>query len=402
MSVQTTTTQGLPRFDVDPFSEDMLRDPFPLHETIREAGPVVWLERYGIFATARFAECSAVLKDWQTFCSGRGVGLTDFAREEPWRPPSLLLEVDPPLHDRTRSIVGRIVSVGALKALRPVWQKEADALVQRLVARGRFDAIKDLAEVYPLSVFPDAVGLPKEGRENLLPYGALGFNAFGPRNAIYEESAAAAAKTLEWVAQSCGRDALAPGGFGAAVYEAVDRGEASEAEAQRLVRSFIAAGVDTTINGLGNMMAALASHPDQYALLREQPRLVKTALEEVLRWDSTVQTFFRTTTRDTEIGSVAIPEGSKILLFLGAANRDPRAWDNPDSFDVSRRAIGHVGFGAGIHACVGQMIARLEAELILTALLKYCSRLESAGTPRRRLNNTLRAWESYPMHAVPA
>ena len=391
-----------PSFDIDPFDETAIEDPYAFHDALRDAGPVVRIEKYDLWAMARHAEVSAALKDWETFCSGRGVGLSDFAKEEPWRPPSLLLEVDPPLHDRTRSVVARVVSPQALKALRPEWETKAERIVAKLVAKERFDAIKELAEVYPIDVFPDAVGLPKTGRENLLPYGALGFNAFGPRNRIYKESAAAAAHTLEWVAQSCKRSALAAEGFGAGIFKAVDRGEVNEPEAERLVRSFIAAGVDTTINGIGNMIAAFAQHPEQFAMLRERPELIRVAFEEVLRWDSTVQTFFRTTTRDVEIGEFTIPEGSKVLLFLAAANRDPRQWENPELFDITRRATGHVGFGVGIHGCIGQMIARMEAELVLTALVKQVSTLEPDGAARRRLNNTLRAWETFPVRVTAA
>ena len=130
--------------------------------------------------------CSSDLNDWQTFVSARGVGLADFAKEVPWRPPSLLLETDPPVHDRTRALMNRIVSFGAVKALRPVWEAKADALVDRLVARGTFDAVTDLGETFPMMVFPDTIGLQDEGRHHLLPYAAATFNAFGPRNAIFE------------------------------------------------------------------------------------------------------------------------------------------------------------------------------------------------------------------------
>ena len=393
---------SVPTLDLDPFASEFLLDPHPHHETLREAGPVVYLTAYGIYGLARHRHVHDALRDPATFCSGRGVGLADFARETPWRPPSLLLEVDPPLHDRTRAIVQRALSPAALRELRPLWARCAESLVDRLVETREFDAIRDLAEVYPLDVFPDAVGLPRAGREHLLRYGAMVFNAFGPRNALTEEAMRGTEPVVAWVAASCRRASLAPGGFGAAIFAAVDRGEATEVEGERLVRSLVSAGVDTTVNGIGNMLAALATHPEQWQTLRSNPGLTRQCLDEALRYDSTAQVFFRTTTREVVLDGMTIPEGSKVLLFLGAANRDPRQWPDPDRFDVTRRNLGHVGFGVGIHACVGQMLARLEAELLLDALVRRIRVIEPCGPLQRRPNNTLRAIASMPVRVVPA
>jgi 4-methoxybenzoate monooxygenase (O-demethylating) len=389
----------VPVLDLDPFSKDFLADPHPGHAVLRDAGAVVTLSRYGVYAMARHEQVFSSLKDWKTFCSSRGVGLSDFAKEPPWRPPSLLLEVEPPLHDRMRAVLNPLLSMTVLAQLKETWSKIAAALVDQLVERGDFDAVKDLAEVFPLKVFPDAVGLPQEGRQNLLAYGSLAFNAFGPRNDLYEDALAGAAPVTAWIQANCKRSALAVGGFGQGVFAAVDRGEVTEEEGERLVRSFLSAGVDTTINGLAAMLLALASNPDQWRVLKADRSLVRPTFEEVLRWASPVQTFFRTTTRPVEIAGVAIPEGCKVLLFLGAANRDPRKWDSPDSFDVRRKVMGHVALGVGVHACLGQMVARLEAEVILTALLDRVETLEATGTMTPRLNNTLRSYASVPVRA---
>lgn len=391
----------IPTLNIDPFDEQFLEDPYAHHDQLRDAGPVVWLEAIGTYGIARFDEVQACLKDHQTFCSSRGVGLSDFTKEEPWRPPSLLLEADPPLHDRTRGVMNQVLSLKVLKDLRPVWQACAEDLVSRLVAKSTFDAVIDLGEVYPMMVFPDTIGLPKQGREHLLTYAATTFNAFGPRNALFEQAYAGAESAVGWVGQACRRENLAEGGWGAAVFAAADRGECTHAEAERLVRSFLTAGIDTTINGLSHLMLAFATHPDEWTKLREQPSLIKRVFDESLRWDSTVQTFFRTTTREVVVSGKTIPEGAKVLLFLAAANRDPRRWDAPETFDITRQASGHVGFGFGIHQCLGQMVARLEAELVLQALLPRVRSIRLAGVPTRRLNNTLHAIASLPIEIEP-
>ncbi len=173
------------------------------------------------------------------------------------------------------------------------------------------------------------------------------FNAFGPRNQLFEAAMAKAQAVQPWITASCRREALRPGGIGAQIWEAVDAGKIPEEWAPLLVRSLLSAGLDTTVNGIAAAIYALASHPDQWNLLRQDPSLVKLAFEETVRWESPVQTFFRTTTREVEVSGRRIPAGEKVLLFLGAANRDPRRWTNPDSFDIRRNASGHVGFGMG-------------------------------------------------------
>lgn len=406
--ISKTSGQGnrmgitVPILDIDPFSEEFLADPYAYHAALRDAGPVIYLSTYDIYAMARFAEVQAALKDWQSFCSARGAGLTDFAREKPWRTPSLLIETDPPIHDRVRKVVAEVMSLSALKANRAMLREKAEILVESLVSRGSFDAVTELAERFPLIVFPQLVGMREGAEEHLLPYAALGFNAFGPRNRLLEEAARAAVDAVKWVEESCRRENLRPGGWGAQVYDAVDRGACTEDEASLLVRSFLGAGVDTTINGIGNMLYAFATHPGEWAKLRANPSLIKRVFDESLRWDSTIQTFFRTTNGPVAVADTVIPADSKVVLFLAAANRDPRQWKEPDLFDITRPAGGHVGFGFGIHQCLGQMLARLEAEVVLEALLPRIADIQLAGPVVRRLNNTLHAFESMPISITPA
>src|SRR5947208_545568 len=324
-------TSAIPEVDVDPFSNEFFENPHPVHEMLREAGPVVRLDKWNVYGVARYAEVHAVLNDPQTFCSSRGVGLSDFAKETPWRPQSIILEADPPEHTRTRAVLNRVLSPTVMKQLRGSFVAAAEARVDALLAKGSFDAIVDLAEAYPLSVFPDALGLKPEGRENLLPYAGLVFNSFGPPNQLRQDAIARSAPHQAYVAEQCQRENLAPGGFGACIHAQADRGEITATEAPLLVRSLLSAGIDTTVNGLGAAIYCLARFPEQWAQLRKEPSLARSAFEEAIRFESPVQTFFRTTTREVDISGFRIGEGEKVLMFLGSANRDPRRWDNPDT-----------------------------------------------------------------------
>jgi cytochrome P450 len=388
--------------EIDPFSREFLADPYPYHEQLREAGPVVRLARYDAWAVFRYEQVQAILNDWQTFSSGAGVGLANFHKEGNWRPPSLLLETDPPNHTRARTVMNRVLSPRNLRELRDGFHQDAVRMIDRILDLGSFDAVAELTQTYPLKVFPDAVGLADDEREMLLPYGNMVFNTMGPKNDFYHAALAPVDEVLPWVMRRCERAALRPGSLGAEVYKHADAGDITEQEAALLVRSFLSAGIDTTIFALGNLLLCFAEHPDEWQKLRQDPAKVRPAIEEALRFESPFQCYFRTTTKATEIAGVPIEHDEKLSVSVAAANRDPRRWVEPTRFDIDRRTAGHVGFGAGIHGCVGQMIARMEIEMLLLALRERVASIELTGKPERLLHNTLRAVTRLPVEMTRA
>jgi len=383
--------------DFDPFSAATRADPYADYAALRAAAPVVRLAKYDIWAVPRFAEVKAIFDDPVNFSNAGGAGLTNYFKEKPWRPPSIILEADPPLHTRTRTVLARILSVGAMRRLAEAFKAKAATLVDGLIERGSFDAVREVAEVFPISVFPDALGIDQEGRENFLTYGAMVFAGFGPENDYFRNLMQQAPTVLPWVAARCERKALRPGSFGAQVYEAADTGEINAEEAPLLVRSLLSAGLDTTISGIGMALYSLARHPHQWARLAADPGLARAAFDESLRFDTPAPYVFRTTPHATEIAGVAIDKHEKILLLLGCANRDETRWERPDEFDITRRLSGHVGFGVGIHGCVGQMVARLEAEAVLAALAARVAQIEFDGEVTWRDSTGLRALATLPV-----
>lgn len=387
--------------DVDPYSEEFLDDPFPDLATIREAGRLVHLASRGVWAVARHDDVASVLRDTERFSSAAGVGLTDLSREEAWRKPSILVEVDPPLHTRNRSVVAKVLSPNALRSLQSAFDDAAAELVDQLVERRSFDGVADVAEVFPTVVFPRAFGVDADARDHLLRYGSMVFNGMGPRNDLFDEAMEGATEVLSWVTESCRRGRLRPGTVGAAIYDAADAAGVNENDTALLIRSFLSAGVDTTVSGLAFALHRLATNPSQFDLLRADPALARNAFEETIRIDAPVVGFYRTSSCEVSFDEAVLPARSKVLVFFAGANRDPRRWDDPDCFDITRRTAGHLGFGFGPHVCVGMAIARMEGEALLRALADRVSVLELFGAPRPRRNNSLRGLDVLPLEVTP-
>lgn len=389
---------SVPTSELDPFSPEFRADPFKPYAELRELGPIVWLERYRIWVVARYDRVREVLGNWKSFSNAGGGGLKNYFVEKPWRRPSIILEVDPPEHARTRKVLMDVLSPALLQQLRPTFEACAEQLIDEALERGSVDAIPDLVQRFPLTVFPDAVGMQREDRSNMLVYGSMVFGGFGPMTPWYEELMKQAEDVSAWIMARCQRDALLPGGIGAAIYAHADAGTIQADEATLLVRSLLSAGVDTTIDSIGLCLRCLAEHPDQWQRLRSNPELARGAFEEATRYDSSSQSLFRTTVEEIEFAGVPLAKHQKVLVLIGAAGRDPVKWTNPDSFDITRRVTGaQIGYGAGAHSCVAQMMARLEGEIFFRTLARKVQDIEIVGPPQLRLQPGLRGLSSLPL-----
>ncbi len=389
---------GVPVWDVDPYDEAILTDGRAFFRELREQGPFAYLPKYGVLACGGYDVTKEVFSDHERFVSSRGVGLSDFQLEEPWRPPSVVLEVDPPYHTKTRRVIMRALSPKVVRELREAFREDAEHLIDDVVARGEVEAVAEIAEAFPTKVFPRAVGIKEPDTRKLIDYGAMVFNAIGPDNALRRAGMAKAQDIAPWINEQCSRDRLTGDGIGAAIYAAADTGEITDEEAGMLVRSLLSAGVDTTVTGIGNALWCLASNPGEYdKLVRDPERLALPAFEETLRYTSPVQAFCRTAGIDTRVAGIEIEEGTKILCVLGAANSDPERWEDAERFDISRTTIGHLAMGAGIHTCVGQNIARAEGQAVLRALAERVERMELTGEAAWRPNNAIHALDRLPI-----
>lgn len=400
MMSSTNARGGIVSTDIDPFSDDALADPKPYEEALRELAPIVFLEKHGVFASARYNEVHRVLNDWESFSSTAGVGLYDIRKPEHARTPAKLLEMDPPDHTRFRSVHNKVLNPGFIRSLKESFARTAADVLEPLLDGSEIDGIREIAVAYPLAVFPDLIGVAKEGRENLLPAAALTFNGFGPDNDVLARSIEAGEAAQQWLLAQAMPGAAAEGGVASRVHEVAAETGLEPMDGTALVFGLLSAGLDTTMHALGWALYLLASNPDQWEQLKADPSLSRAAFEEAVRLGSPVKWFGRHATTDVEIGGVVLPEDSHVVVFLGAANRDPRRWDEPEQYDISRSTSGHVGFGAGVHSCAGQMVARMEGQSLLGAIAQRAERLELRGEPTYDISNSLRGLHSLPLELI--
>jgi cytochrome P450 len=388
--------------DLDPYSDAMLENPTGFHELLLGDSPLVFLDRYNVFAVGRHDTVREALRNWQALISSAGVGLADRRTDPMWRTQSPLIEADPPQHSARRAVLNRLFSPRALSAFQALFDDVAEAVVDEVLQAGSADGVRDIAEAYPVKVFILALGLPGAIAPHLVTYGEVAFNALGPLNDRARSALTGSAESIAAVEQMTRARDLAPGSLGARMWQAADVGEIAADETPVLIRSVLGAGIDTTVAALASALYHLATDPAQWALLAADPSLAKAAFEEAIRVDSPAQMFYRLAAAPVELpGPAHLPAGSRVLLGLGAANRDSRVYRDPGRYDLSRKPSGHVGFGVGIHACVGMHLARLEGRSLLSALARKAGALTLTGDPARALNNTLRSWGRLPMSLEP-
>jgi 4-methoxybenzoate monooxygenase (O-demethylating) len=369
---------AIPEFDTDPFSRESVRSARAVDDRLRELAPVVKLPGDDILMLARYDHVAAGLRDWKSFSS----------TSRPWHDPKsvrpeLLLTDDPPKHTRVRAVVSNALAPQALSPMAEAFRRDAKGIVDSL--RGRegqvIDAVADITQPFVYKVLPDLIGLPKQGREHMYAFGNMVWATMGPMNELFHEAMEGTEAVIAWASQCCNRENLAPGSLGMAMYEAADRGEITPQEAYLLVGILLSAAADTTVLTLANTIRAFCEFPDQYQLVRSDRALIRAAFEESLRWDSPSRMAGRIAMIDVQIDGCVIPAGTRCGLMFAAANRDPRHWDAPDRFDVRRNNRGSLGFGYGVHACVGRVLALLEAEALLDALAQSVDRFQAAGEP---------------------
>jgi len=389
---------NIPDVDIDIYSAEALADPYENYRIFRDTAPIVRLPKYDLYLMARFADVQAALKNNLLFCSSSGVAMNDLMNKAI---AGSTLFTDAPSHSTLRSIVSRPLTPARLTELRQGLYDLAEKLVERLVAKGDFDAATELAPHLPVTVVSELVGLPEEGRERMLIWAGAVFNSFGPRGLELTETALPILDEMVSYARGCTADRVKPGSWVAKLYEAAETGELRPEQVGPVMGDYLGPSLDTTILATGSAIALFAENPDQWDKLRASPTLIPNAVNEAIRLESPIQGFSRVLTDDFSVEDQRLHKGARVLVMYASGNRDERRWEDPERFDITRRANEQLGFGHGIHMCMGANLARMEISALLSALIPRVERFE-LHEAERISNNVLRGYKSLKLtaHAV--
>ena len=400
-----------------PWSQAVVADPYPWYAELRAAGPVQQLTD-DLWIAVGYDAVVAAVHDPRTLSSAEGMGGLMTGRVGPskldaqrdlgfdLRGLRVLIASDPPDHTRLRRLLSRAFTPRAVTALEPRLQVLADAMVDDLLAAGDGgDLVAQIAEPFPVTVIAELLGIPPERRRDFKRWsdalvGALSggwdpveaqasiLEMFGYlANVVADRTEHPTDDLIGRLVASAGQDEAEP---------------LSPMEITMFAILLLVAGNETTTNLIGNGYQALVDHPDAARRLREDPRLIPAAIEEVLRYDGPIQALFRGATTDLELAGIAVPAGATVMAAFAAANRDPARYVNPDAFDLDRDGHDHLGFGHGIHYCLGASLARLEARIVAETLLRRTSSIEPTAAGVRVDGLILRGFSSLPVHARPA
>src|SRR3984957_6888852 len=403
--VQTAATEPL----FNPMSPEFIRDPYPHYERLRTTDPM-HVTPLGAFVASRHAEASLVLRDkrfGKDYVERTKRRYRPEIMEEPvFRSMShWMLQQDPPDHTRLRGLVVKAFTARRVEDMRPRIQQIVDETLDRIAPNGQMDLIEDFAFRLPVTIICDMLGIPEEHREVFYASSRDGGRVLEPvpmSPAEIEQGNAANAMAQMYFQQLFELRRKSPGDdlTTQLVHAEEDGSKLSNEELTANIILLFGAGHETTVNLIGNGLLALHRNPDQLALLKANPALITNAIEEFLRYDSSVQMSGRVALEDIDdLGGKKIPKGESVLCLLGSANHDPAVYpDRPGSLDITRPNVKPLSFGGGIHFCLGAQLARIEAEIAIASLLRRLPdlRLDNAENPQWRPTFVLRGLKELP------
>ena len=395
MNTRADVAKGIPISPIDFYSDEAIRDPYPIYEELRALGPVVYLEKHDLYALPNYTEVSEVLRQPHRYSSARGVSPLQKVNDIL---VGSTLNSDPPAHDRTRAITSEPLLPGALKDVEGRIQDAADGLVDTLCQRGEFDAVTDFARFLPVTIVAELVGLPPAvDSAQMLKWASATFNLFGTENDRTREAFEDLKDLRDFLIEYGRPEKLKDGGWSKRIFEVgPERGISFETCAQ-LMRDYINPSLDTTISVSGQLIRLFAENPEQWEKVRENPDLIGNAVEETVRVAAPVRGWTRYVAEDCDLSGYHLPEGSRVLVMFASANRDPQKYTDPARFDVTRDVHDHVGFGLGVHMCMGMHLARLEMQSLVRALRRRVERFELTSEPEVALNNSIRGYATMPV-----
>lgn len=392
----------------DPFSEDFFNSPYEIYRRMREEAPVYYSQEYDFYALTRHADVSAAFKDHETYSSAYGVDLAQVRKGHVTKHGSIIA-MDPPAHRRMRSLLNKVFTPRAIQALRPLVAQVVDKYLSATNPEG-FDFVQDFSALFPVDVMTSLQGVPEQDRQqirlwidNLLHRGPgeVEMSEAGQKSAV--DMAIYYFRLIKQRRENLGEDLLSK-----LIESEIERdnGEMTpldNVEITEFATLLGGAGAETVTKLLGNAAVVFAKNPDQWQKLLDDRSKIPFAVEELLRYEAPAQYNVRCSLRAVTLHGVTIPSGKPVFLVGGSANRDPLAWTDPDTFDIERdrTQAQNLGFGYGIHSCLGAALARLESVIALDRMLDFMPRYEVdwAGCKRVNMQNVA-GWSNVPVRVL--
>lgn len=393
---------GLNQLGIDLRSPNFIADPYPYYDILRDANPILYDPEWKLWFISTYEDINTLLRDRRL-----GRDMEGAPKPDPRTPfgklhHNSLMEKEPPDHTRLRSLVNKAFTPARVEALRPQVTEMAHRLLDTIQPRREMDLLADFAEPLPVMVIAELLGVPEDGRAFLRPWShaivAMYELAPSPEDALKANQAVS--EFSVYLQRLIMQRRVAPrADLISALVEAEEAGDRlSEEELIATCILMLNAGHEATVNAIANGMLAFFYSPEQYNLLKRSPDLNKTAVEEILRYDTPLQLFRRWVREDTAYKGFRFEKGSQLALLYAAGNRDPARFPDPHRFDITRQDNPHLGFGAGIHYCVGAPLARLEMQVALQVLVERLPNLRLASEHiEYRLSYVIRGLKALPV-----
>jgi cytochrome P450 len=389
-AADTTTGEGAPEFD--PFSDVFFNDPYPTYKRLRDEAPVYYNDTYGFYALTRHEDVAEAYKNHEVFSSSRGVDLSMIKGDGDI--PPLIIMMDPPDHNRMRILVSRVFTPRAVQALEPMVREVITTFFDRADDK-QFDVVHDFSALFPVEIITRMLGVPEEHRQNIRIWLDKSLHREAGQIGISDEGMAAAIESGivyynlivekrtnpgdDMISRLIAAEIPQPDGTTTSLDDVEIAGFAS---------LLGGAGAETVTKLIGNAAVLFADNPDQWQKVLDDPARIPAAVEEILRYHPPAQYVGRYTLKDITLHGVTIPAGSAVLLMNGSASRDERAYDDPDRFDIDREQGQNIGFGYGVHSCLGAALARMESRIALELMRDRMPRYEIDRAGLKRVNMT--------------
>ena len=399
-----------PAVEFDPFSDEYFNDPSEVYRRLRDEAPVYFSEKYGFYALSRFDDVVAASRDWKTYSSTHGIELSTLSKDPDMiRSLKMIIMMDPPEHDRLRALVSRVFTPRAAVALEPMVREVVNHFLDELGDATEFDAVADFSALFPVEIISRMLGVPEGERQQIRHWLDLSLHREPGQLEPTPEGMAAMLEQVVFFLELAAEKRRNPGDdmLSRLTQVSVDRGDGEQTglgddEIAGFASLLGGAGAETVTKLVGNAVVLFHRNPDQWQKVLDDPGTIPGAVEEILRYLPPSQYQGRYSMEDREFDGVTLPAGHPVLLLTGAATRDPRQFEDADAFDIERGPAVSLGFGHGVHSCLGAALARMESRVAIEELARRWSRLEVDESGLRRVHmSNVAGYSHVPVRAVP-